>query len=62
VSCLTIDGNGNVATSNVSTGLFPATPAGDAEIEERLQLPQTCFAPLVFVTFPTEAWFAMTGF
>jgi hypothetical protein len=62
VSCLTIDGNGNVATSNVSTGLFPATPAGDAEIEERLQLPQTCFAPLVFVTSPREAWFAVTGF
>jgi len=62
VSCLTIDGNGNVAISNVSTGPFPATPTGDAEIEERLELPQTCFAPLVFVTSPSGAWFAVTGF
>ena len=62
VSCLTIDGSGNVANSNVSTGLFPATPTGDAEIEERLQLPQLCFAPLVFVTSPRDAWFAVTGF
>jgi len=62
VSCLTIDDDGNAAISNVSTGPFPATPTGDADIEEALELPQPCFAPLVFVTSTGGAWFAVTGF
>jgi hypothetical protein len=57
VSCLTATG----ATSNVSTGDFPATPGGDSEIRARVMLPSPCFAPILFVTSPTGAWFAVTG-
>lgn len=47
----------------VATGLFPATPEGDSEIRETLTgIPQPCLAPLVFVTSPGGAWFAVTGF
>ena len=60
VSCQTID-SGAAAVSNVSTGLFPASTAGDAEIDESVSLPSPCIAPIVFVTSPTGAWFAATG-
>ena len=39
VSCLSVNAAGEAATVNVSTGDFPATPAGDAEIEAALELP-----------------------
>jgi hypothetical protein len=61
VSCLTVDAAGLAATVNVTTGDFPATPAGDAEIEAALDLPVPCIAPIVFVTSPAGAWFASTG-
>jgi hypothetical protein len=63
VSCVKNDGT----VQNVSTGNFPATtgPAssggGNAHIEAKLSLPQPCFAPIVFVTSPGGAWFAVTG-
>jgi hypothetical protein len=63
VSCQTASGG----VTNVMTDLFPATtgPAssggGNADIEARLVLPKPCFAPIVFVTSPTGAWFAVTG-
>lgn len=63
VSCLQEDGS----AVNVSTGLFPATvasatdPGGDAVIQAQLVLPQTCIAPIIFVTSPGGAWFATTG-
>ncbi len=63
VSCLKSDGT----VDNVVSGLFPATlgPAvnggGDAQIETTLTLPQPCIAPIVFVTSPGKAWFAVTG-
>ena len=60
VSCLTIV-NGAVATSNVSTESFPASPEGDAMIRATVALPDPCLAPIVFVTSPTGAWFAATG-
>ncbi len=60
VSCQTIDG-GAAAVSNVSTTLFPASLAGDAEIDAKISLPSPCFAPIVFVTSSTGAWFAATG-
>lgn len=53
------------------TNLFPATTgvnAGDSDIDGRVQLPDTCFAPLIFVVSPPSAsnangvWFAVTGF
>jgi hypothetical protein len=63
VSCLTSDAQ----VVNVSTALFPATlgfaedGGGNADIKEKLTLPQPCIAPLIFVTSPTGAWFAVTG-
>lgn len=60
VSCLTADG-GAPATLNVSTALAPATSGGDAKIEASVELPSPCFAPIVFVTSPGGAWFAVTG-
>jgi hypothetical protein len=60
VSCLTTV-DGAPATTNVSTEPVPASAAGDAEIDTSVALPAPCFAPIVFVTSPTGAWFAVTG-
>lgn len=60
VSCLSIS-DGSPTTVNVQTGLFPATTTGNSHIEAQLTLPQPCIAPIVFVTSPTGAWFAVTG-
>jgi len=60
VSCLTSD-DGVAATVNVSTALVPASSSGDAKIEASVELPSPCLAPIVFVTSPTGAWFAVTG-
>ncbi len=60
VSCQAIDGSSAV-TTNVSTGLFPATTTGDSKIEATVPLPDPCFAPVVFVTNPGGSWFAVTG-
>lgn len=52
---------------NLATGLFPASKAGDSEIEAMLTLPHPFLAPIVFVTslpLGTPAaprWFAVTG-
>jgi hypothetical protein len=61
VSCLSAEG-GAGAPVNVSTDPFPATATGDVEIEQRLDLPSPCFAPIVFVANAAGAWFAVTGF
>lgn len=60
VSCQTI-ANGAATVANVSTGLFPASTAGDATIDTMVSLPSPCVAPILFVTSPTGAWFAATG-
>jgi len=53
---------GTMATvTNVSTGQFPASPRGNADIKARVKLPEPCIAPVVFVASPTGAWFAATG-
>jgi hypothetical protein len=63
VSCLT-DG---AAVVNVSTNTFPATTGaataggGNADIEQTLDLPNPCIAPIVFVTSGGGSWFAATG-
>lgn len=62
VSCLSKDAGGNATTVNVSTGLFPADTAGNAHIKDTVVLPSPCIAPILFVTSPTGAWFASTGF
>ena len=46
---------------NVNTGLFTATPAGDSTIDDTVALPRHCKDPIVFVTSPGGAWFAMSN-
>jgi hypothetical protein len=62
VSCQIIDGAGAPSHVNLSTGDFPATSAGDADIEANLALPGNCFAPIIFVTNSAGRWFAVTGY
>jgi hypothetical protein len=62
LSCQIIDGMGAPAVVNLSTGDFPASTTGDADIEATLMLPSQCFAPILFVTNPTGRWFAVSGF
>ncbi len=62
ISCLTIDTAGKAAVKTARTDLFPATvPGGDSDIETTVKLPSPCFVPLVFVTSPGGAFFAVTG-
>jgi hypothetical protein len=61
VSCLSEDGN-QVVTKNVTTQGFPATPSGNSNIETRIELPESCVAPIVFILAGSEdKWFAVTG-
>jgi hypothetical protein len=63
VSCLTEDATGHVVTENVITEGFPATTSGNSDIDARIQLPEECIAPIVFVIAGSEdKWFAVTGF
>jgi hypothetical protein len=63
VNCLTPDSPTDGV--NLVTDPFPATTAGDATIDTTVDLPETCAAPIVFVTNGTGtapgAWFATTG-
>jgi len=61
VSCQSIDSNGQASVVNISTDNFPATSAGDSDIQATVEIPTPCFAPIVFVTSPTGSWFAITG-
>ena len=56
VSCLTPHG-----VVNVSTAQFPASSAGNAEIEGMVILPHPCRDPIVFVVGPNGKWFAMSN-
>jgi hypothetical protein len=60
VSCQSVS-DGQAVVTNVSTGPFPASSDGDSHIDAQVALPKPCFAPIVFVTSPTGAWFATTG-
>jgi len=62
VNCQVIDSAGQPGIVNVSTTDFPATPTGDARIEQMLIVPKRCFAPIVFVTTSTGSWLAVSGF
>lgn len=66
VSCLSVDDAGlqvfhTVFTENGSEVMKGDPTNGDARIEARLDLPNPCIAPIVFVTSPTGSWFATTG-
>jgi hypothetical protein len=56
VSCITPHG-----IVNLRTGTAPATPAGDATIVGAVSLPHPCKDPILFVTSPGGAWFAMSS-
>lgn len=63
VSCLSIEAGAPVTVNRV-TAPFPATPTGDAEFEGTVDLPNPCFAPIVFVTTGAgdpPRWFSVTG-
>lgn len=66
VSCLTVkDGNvveENLITDPEDTQMIGDPRNGDARIRAKLELPNPCVAPIIFVTSPTGAWFAATGF
>src|SRR5207249_11955461 len=63
VSCLTEDAQGGIVPANVFTQGFRATVLGDSLIDERIDLPNPCIAPIVFVLAGSEdKWFAVTGF
>jgi hypothetical protein len=58
VSCVTDGGD----VVNVSTPTFPVTigvGAGDGSVEAMVSLPETCLAPLVFVTTVGDRWLAV---
>ncbi len=56
LSCITPHG-----VVNVSTGNFPASMAGDSTIHGFVRVPHPCKFPILFVTSPTGAWFAMSN-
>lgn len=65
LSCLTPMGD-DYAVMNVRTDTAPASVEGDFEIEETVDMPDSCLAPLVFVAGAAEIlgsdlWFAVTG-
>jgi hypothetical protein len=62
LSCQSINSSGNPSIVNLRTGNFAATTTGNAVIEQTLSLRKPCFAPMVFVTTPTGAWLAVSGF
>ena len=62
VSCISTDEDGEPMVVNVETGLFEATASGDSEIEDVLDLPNPCIAPIIFVTSAGGSWFSVTGF
>lgn len=62
VSCLSEQSGGGTMTVNVMTAPFPATPAGNSEINGSVALPAQCIAPIVFVMSGSEdKWFAVIG-
>ncbi len=61
VSCLTPSG-GTLIQVDRQTEPFPASREGNARIRQQLDLPDPCLAPVIFVTSPAGAWFAVTGF
>jgi len=62
VSCLTTDDLGGVTYVNLETAFFRATEDGDAEIVDKVMLPEVCLAPIVFVAGTSGNWFAITGY
>jgi hypothetical protein len=63
VVCRSADAAGNAVRIETFSGLFPASEAGDSDIETTLALPTPCVAPTVFVMHPdAPRWFATPGY
>jgi hypothetical protein len=60
VSCQSIGASNSATIANVTTGDFTASPAGDSTITARVDLPNPCIAPIIFVTGP-GIWLAVSG-
>src|SRR5262245_22041670 len=46
------------------SSIVPFSPTGDAEVDQRVDLPDSCLAPAVFfvgIVGTNERWFAVTG-
>ncbi len=65
VSCVSVDSTGvvnaNVSTVQADTDMIGDPTNGNAMIKATVSLPSPCLAPVVFVTSPGHAWFAVTG-
>jgi hypothetical protein len=62
VSCLTERDDGTTPVAVAKTPGFKATRSGDSYIAARLQLPNPCVAPMVFIVAADEDdWLAVTG-
>jgi len=65
VSCVSVDNgvpvNANVLTNESETKMLGDPTRGDAIIHAKVELPSPCLAPIVFVTSPGGAWFAVIG-
>jgi hypothetical protein len=66
VSCMTTDAEMNIMVKNVfttqeETRMLGDPKKGNANIRAMVTLPQPCIAPIIFVTSPGQAWFAVTG-
>jgi len=62
VSCISLDGEGAPVTVNVQTDPFPTDGFGNCVIEDQVDLPEPCIAPIIFITNPGGSWFSATGF
>jgi hypothetical protein len=62
VSCLSENETGGIDTINLTTQGFPASRAGDSRIDDFVELPEDCIAPIVFILAGSEDfWFAVNG-
>ncbi len=55
------NGTNPVGIVNLRTGTAAATGTGDATIDGAVMLPNPCQDPILFVTSPGGAWFAMSN-
>jgi hypothetical protein len=62
VSCRSTGGGNTLSITNIGTGDFRASAAGDVDIDARVSLPRPCVSPMVFITGPSgvPGWFAVT--
>ncbi len=56
-----VESSGGYTIVNVPTTTFDASTSGDARIDAPIEVPPRCLAPAVFVTSPSNQWFAVTG-